>query len=189
MARRGVAARRGTTGACVAASARRGRTWSGCLGGAIRAWASWRTLEPGPAATLVTVTGLMVGSTLVTLAAPLSRVGFELRPHCASSASRCCGGWRRHDETFELWRRVNAARIVLAATLGTLPLALLLSACIARFLPLSPDARYALAFGLVIPSWLAAMCLVVLVRSGARSLMLCAALTALLAGLVYGVPH
>jgi hypothetical protein len=78
---------------------------------------------------------------------------------------------------------------VFAATVGTLPLALLTSAALARFLPLSADARFASGFGLVIPLWVVAMCGVLLVRSGTRALLVCTGATALLAVLVFGISH
>jgi hypothetical protein len=77
---------------------------------------------------------------------------------------------------------------VLAAIAGTLPVAVLASVCIARFAPMSEDARFALGFTAVIPLWVTAMCFAFLARSGARAWAVCLATTGLLAGLVYGVP-
>jgi hypothetical protein len=85
--------------------------------------------------------------------------------------------------------RFDTAVLVLAATLGTLPIALLGSAALARFLPLSADARFATAFGLAIPLWVAAMCVALLAKSGTRALLVCLAASATLAALVLGIAH
>lgn len=83
----------------------------------------------------------------------------------------------------------DTVALVLAATLGTLPLALLGSAALARFLPLSADARFATGFGLAVPLWVSAMCVALLARSGTRALLVCLAATAALAALVFGIAH
>lgn len=70
---------------------------------------------------------------------------------------------------------------------GSLPVALLASAALARFLPLSPDARFAIGFALAIPAWVGVMCVTLLAESGLRALLVCAGLGAALAGLVYGI--
>lgn len=85
--------------------------------------------------------------------------------------------------------RIETWSHTLAATLGTLPVALLASAALARFLPVSADLRYALAFTAVIPLWVLAMCVAFLARRSARSWACCAALTVALGTLVYGVPY
>jgi hypothetical protein len=85
--------------------------------------------------------------------------------------------------------RLDTALLVLAATLGTLPIALFVGAILARFLPVSADARFALGFGLTIPVWLAAMCAALLARSGARALCICAATSMVLGALVFGIGH
>ena len=87
------------------------------------------------------------------------------------------------NSNFESWA------LVLAVTLGTLPVALFGSAALARFLPLSADARFATGFGLAIPLWVAAMCVALLARSGTRALLICLASSAALAALVFGVAH
>jgi len=84
---------------------------------------------------------------------------------------------------FERWA------LVLGATFGTLPLALLGSAALARFLPLSPDARFATGFALAIPLWVSAMCVALLARRGSRALYVCLAASAALAALVFGIAH
>jgi hypothetical protein len=86
-------------------------------------------------------------------------------------------------------RRLDTALLVLAATLGTLPIALFVGALLARFLPVSADARFALGFGLTIPTWLAIMCVALLARSGARAFCICGAASMVLAVLVFGVGH
>jgi len=84
--------------------------------------------------------------------------------------------------------RNASVMLALAAILGTLPVALFANACIARFAPLSAEARFALAYTAVIPTWLVAMCFAWLVKSALRVWLICLVLTALLAGLTYGVP-
>ena len=85
--------------------------------------------------------------------------------------------------------RLDGALLIATATLGTLPVALLSSACLARFLPLSADARYALAFSTAIPIWLTAMCVIFLARSGKRSALACLVASSALATMVFAVPH
>ncbi|MGC4088050.1 MAG: hypothetical protein QM756_09155 [Polyangiaceae bacterium] len=85
--------------------------------------------------------------------------------------------------------RAGAWLRVIVALLGTLPLALLTSAGLARFLPLSRDARFAVGFVAAIPLWVTAMCLAFLARSGARASVLCVVVSMMMAALVYGVPH
>jgi len=83
----------------------------------------------------------------------------------------------------------DSGALVLAATLGTLPIALLGSAALARFLPLSAEARFATGFGLAIPLWVAAMCVALLARCGRRALYVCLVASAALAAVVFGVAH
>lgn len=85
--------------------------------------------------------------------------------------------------------RLDAWLRILAALAGTLPLALLASAALARFLPLSEDTRFAIGFTLAIPLWITAMCFTFLARSGARAWGLCIAAGALFAALAYGIPQ
>ncbi len=84
--------------------------------------------------------------------------------------------------------RIDRALRVVTAILGTLPLSVLATACLARFLPGAPELRFALAFGLAIPLWVTAMCASFLARSGARAALTCALVTVALAALAYGVP-
>ncbi len=84
--------------------------------------------------------------------------------------------------------RLDATLRVLAALVGTLPLAVLASVCLARRLPLAEGARLTLGFTLAIPVWVAVMCLVFLARGGWRAWGLCSAATLLLGLLSYGVP-
>ena len=77
---------------------------------------------------------------------------------------------------------------VAAATLGTLPVALLFSATLARHLPMTADARYAIAFLAVIPTWLTSMCLAFLAGSHLSAWSWCVACCTLLAGVVFGLP-
>jgi hypothetical protein len=75
-----------------------------------------------------------------------------------------------------------------AATLGTIPVASS-PARESRFLPLSPDVRYAIAFSIVIPLWVAAMCFAFLARSGMRALVCCVIGTCVLAALSLSIPQ
>jgi hypothetical protein len=52
----------------------------------------------------------------------------------------------------------------LAALVGTFPLVLLVGVAIAVHAPLKRDLRFALGYGLVLPTWVAAMCLAFPVR-------------------------
>jgi hypothetical protein len=70
--------------------------------------------------------------------------------------------------------------------LGTLPVALLSSAAVARFLPAAPDTRYAVGFVLAIPTWLVAMCLA-FASTATRTWIYCASLSGALAWLVFGI--
>lgn len=84
--------------------------------------------------------------------------------------------------------RWSALMHALAAIVGTLPVALFANACIARFLPLSAETRFAVAYAALIPTWLIAMCWAWLARSPLRVWLICLIATALLAGLTYGIP-
>jgi len=84
---------------------------------------------------------------------------------------------------------IDTALLVFASTLGALPVALLASALLARFLPISADARFALGFGLAVPSWVTVMCLTLLAKSGARALLACLGAGALLAAMLFGIGH
>jgi hypothetical protein len=85
--------------------------------------------------------------------------------------------------------RADLWALVFASTLGTLPVALLSSALLARLLPLPADARFAIGFGLAIPLWMTAMCVALLARRGSHALWICLGVAAVLAVLVLGVPH
>jgi hypothetical protein len=91
------------------------------------------------------------------------------------------------DSHVPLRQRLDRALLVLAITLGTLPIALFGSAAAARFLPLSDDARFATAFALAIPLWVAAMLVALLAKSGSRALGVCIGVSCALAALVLGV--
>ncbi|WP_437293218.1 hypothetical protein [Sorangium sp. So ce426] len=84
--------------------------------------------------------------------------------------------------------RLDGTLRVLAALIGTLPLAVLGGVCLARFAPLAEATRSALGFALVVPLWLAAMCVAFLARSAARAWSVCAAIGAVLLALAYAVP-
>jgi predicted permease len=83
------------------------------------------------------------------------------------------------------WRaRLDGALLALSVTFGTLPIALLLSAALARYLPLSDDARFALGFASSIPLWVSIMCVALLAKTGARALAGCVTASLLLALLI-----
>lgn len=84
--------------------------------------------------------------------------------------------------------RPDAAR-VLAALIGTLPASIFTAAAIARFAPAEEPTRLALGYALALPIWIAAMCLVALVRSGRRAWLLCAVAAAVAGALALAVPH
>jgi hypothetical protein len=84
---------------------------------------------------------------------------------------------------------LDTALLVFASTVGALPVALLASALCARFLPVSADARFAVGFGLVVPTWVTVMCLTLLAKSGRRALATCLGIGALLAAVVFGIGH
>lgn len=84
--------------------------------------------------------------------------------------------------------RTDLALRIFAATLGTLPVVLLTSASLARFLPLTEDARFTIGFTLAIPLWVTAMCFGFLARSGLRAWGVCLGACVVLSALVYGVP-
>lgn len=76
---------------------------------------------------------------------------------------------------------------VLAAFLGTLPVAVLFVAALCRLLPVSEQLRFALGFGVSLPTWVGLICVFFLARSAWRSWALCGLLSAGLALLVYGI--
>lgn len=84
--------------------------------------------------------------------------------------------------------RTGGALRILAATLGTLPAALLATIALARFLPLPDDVRVAIGLTAMIPLWIAAITMGLLARSALRAWATCLVAAALLGALVYGVP-
>jgi hypothetical protein len=80
--------------------------------------------------------------------------------------------------------RLAAASRSLAALVGTLPPALLAGVVIAVHVPLARDLRFALGYGLTLPAWVAAMCLIFLVRRPLHAWLWCLLATALLLLLV-----
>lgn len=84
--------------------------------------------------------------------------------------------------------RLGAWSRIVAAICGTLPAALLASACLARFLPLSEDARFATGFVLAVPIWIALMCSAFLARSGLRAWAALGGISVVLAVLVRFLP-
>lgn len=85
--------------------------------------------------------------------------------------------------------RIDGTLRVVAALAGTLPPALLLAVCLARFLPWTQESRFALGYTLAIPLWVAAACGAFLAKSGARAWSFCVVTSLLFAALAYGVPH
>jgi biotin transporter BioY len=78
---------------------------------------------------------------------------------------------------------------VLAALVGTLPVAVLGTACLSRFLPAGAEARMAIGAALAIPLWILAMCTVALSRSAARAWLWCGGLALVVGALAYGIPR
>jgi hypothetical protein len=167
----------------------------------------WNRAEPGPAAYLAVPLAVLVAGTLLTLGAPL--VLGRRHARSARAATRRAPGAEAALESEALSARESAAplaalkhelasaptlrarlgrsALVLGVTLGTLPVALLASAAVARFLPVSADARFATGFALVIPLWQLCMCIALLARRGGTLLTLCGALSLALAALVFGI--
>lgn len=85
--------------------------------------------------------------------------------------------------------RFDATLRLLMALAGTLPVAVVAGACLARFAPLSEDARFTLGYTLTIPLWVTAMCFAFLARSAIRLGVVCAVLGLVLGALAYGVPR
>jgi hypothetical protein len=85
--------------------------------------------------------------------------------------------------------RLQTVLLIAATTLGSLPVALLASAALARFLPVSADARFAIGFGAAIPSWLTVMCITLLAKQAGRALLMCLAVSGGLAALLFGIGH
>jgi hypothetical protein len=79
------------------------------------------------------------------------------------------------------WRALDRAARVTTALAGTLPPALLLGGTLAAHLPLAPGVRFAIGAFAIVPLWVAAMPLVLLVRRGWAALLACAIATAVLA--------
>ncbi len=84
-------------------------------------------------------------------------------------------------------RRVDGALRITAALFGTIPGSLLCSVLLARVLPGDETVRFVIAYMLIIPIAVAAMCAVLLARSGARAWLFCASAALLLFVLVYQV--
>ncbi len=82
--------------------------------------------------------------------------------------------------TDRVLQRIDNALRVGAAVIGTLPVALLAGLLAARVVPGSEDVRFAVGHALVIPLWVAGMCLAALARSGTRAWLTCMSLVALL---------
>lgn len=85
-------------------------------------------------------------------------------------------------------RRSPRPRIV-SATVGTLPAALLGSACLARFLPLPEDGRFAIGYAAVIPMWVALMCVTFLARRSAHAWGVLGGVSVALAAVLYLLPR
>jgi len=86
-------------------------------------------------------------------------------------------------------RRLAIALRVLAAVAGTLPVAILGALCAARFLPVPEELRFVLGSTLLIPSWVAAMCVAFLSQDAARAWIWCASLALILGVVVFVIPR
>lgn len=81
--------------------------------------------------------------------------------------------------------RFDTLLLVVASIAGTMIIALLLAAALARFLPLEPEDRYAIAFVSLIPSWIGLMCGWFLIRRGVVAMASAVVVSAVLATVVY----
>jgi hypothetical protein len=77
-------------------------------------------------------------------------------------------------------KATNAAVHTLVSAVATLPPVLLGAAALARRLPMDADARFALAFTLLVPAWVAAMCTALLARTSWRALLYCSVASVLI---------
>lgn len=84
--------------------------------------------------------------------------------------------------------RTNDALRVLAALIGTLPAAVLASAALSRFLPVSEPLRFTIGFGSAFLLWAAGICWVFLVRRAVVAWALCVGVGGVLGAVVWGVP-
>lgn len=82
------------------------------------------------------------------------------------------------------WRTLDGVARVTAALAGTAPPALLVGAALAAHLPLEVDVRFAIGAFAIVPLWICAMTLVLLVRPGWVAWPICLAATAALALIV-----
>ena len=143
----------------------------------------WNQAEPGPAAYLAVPLAVLATGTLLTLGAPLV-LGRARRRSERPASRRPPAGEPLPDE---LPDTLGRSALVLGVILGTLPVALLASAAVARFLPVSADARFAAGFALAIPLWQLCMCIALLARRGATVLTVCSISSLVLAALVFGI--
>lgn len=77
---------------------------------------------------------------------------------------------------------------VLAATIGTLPASLLVSAAVGRFLPASEPVAFGVAYLAWLPVWLTLTCWLACRAPATRAWLTSAAITAVAAALVFAVP-
>jgi hypothetical protein len=84
-------------------------------------------------------------------------------------------------------RPLTATLRALAALVGTLPLAVLSSVCLARFAPFAEGTRFLLGASLVAPLWILTMCLAFLTRAPWRFWGVCGVLCAVQGALAYAV--
>ena len=78
---------------------------------------------------------------------------------------------------------------VLAATIGTLPASLLVSAAVGRFLPTSQPIAFGVAYLAWLPLWLALACWIACRAPAARAWLTSLAITAFAAALVFAIPR
>lgn len=166
----------------------------------------WNAAEPGPAAYLAVPLAVLAAGTLLTLGAPLV-LGRARRSSERPASRRPLTGDAPESTAPAAWEsaappaalqheiegsptlqvRLGRGALVLGVTLGTLPVALLASAAVARFLPVSADARFAAGFALAIPLWQLCMCIALLARRAATVLTVCGISSLALAVLVFGI--
>jgi hypothetical protein len=156
------------------------------LAALVLALASWRQIEMGPGAFLIALTGMMVFGTLFSLLIPSLRLAPGATRHKRGLGRSVSSGARRSVEGAS---RLDLCARIVAATVGTAPVALCVSACLARFLPLSEDGRFAIGFACLVPLWVGLMCVTFLARRGLYALGACVTASLVLAGVVHYVPR
>jgi hypothetical protein len=78
---------------------------------------------------------------------------------------------------------------VLAATLGSLPASLLVTACVGRFFPASQPIAFGIAYLAWLPLWLALACWIACRAPATRAWLTSLAITVVAGVLAFAIPH